>query len=373
MSNDTPLPAPRSALTSALPRAVSSTRPHPGAGRPPEATAGGSPAGAAPRVADLAALLGQINTLRATLQTDLTLAAAALDAGAPEVAAELVGDDVHAVADFQARSLAHLRALETVERAAASPWALPDSTVGQHGPVPPPGSATGADDAPHAEPGSRQGGTVRVLRRLLPGAPLVAAAAALLALFGGVSSTPTPPPTVSAVSAAAAASYELESLASRGASSEELVAAAANLNDELARMVADSGNSPETAQTALLLLQRSTVVLARSTRGRALDGVLADARLLEAVLRRALPPDVERSLAPVVDVLPSLRPNRPAPSARPSEATTRPTPEPQTAPSPAASPRPSVEPSPAAPSTNPSPDPESSSSFAPLIPGALPG
>ena len=39
-----------------------------------------------PRVADLSALLGEIDSLRTTLQADLSLAAAALDAGADQLA-----------------------------------------------------------------------------------------------------------------------------------------------------------------------------------------------------------------------------------------------------------------------------------------------
>ena len=58
----------------------------------------------APRVADLSALLGDIDALRLTLQTDLSLAAAALEEGAQDLAAELVDGDLTELRAFAARA-----------------------------------------------------------------------------------------------------------------------------------------------------------------------------------------------------------------------------------------------------------------------------
>lgn len=68
----------------------------------------GAAAPGPPRVADLSALLADLDALRTTLSTDLSLAASALDAQAPGLAGELVSGDLDALGAFEARSLEHL-------------------------------------------------------------------------------------------------------------------------------------------------------------------------------------------------------------------------------------------------------------------------
>lgn len=132
---------------------------------------------AAPRVADLSALLGELDALRTSLQTDLTLAAAALDAGAPDLAHELVAADADQLATVQESALLRLRDLDAVS----------DAPVGDA----PIRAAAGLDLPAAAEPGDAQPTTPSPAvqhrrrtargRRLLPAAVLASAAAATIA------------------------------------------------------------------------------------------------------------------------------------------------------------------------------------------------
>ncbi|MCW2779504.1 MAG: hypothetical protein JWN17_3229, partial [Frankiales bacterium] len=84
---------------------------------------GGRPG--APRVAALDALLREIDGIRSSLETDLTLAAGAVEAGAPGLAASLLSGDRSDLAAFQDRALGHLAALEAAVEAAAAPAPAP--------------------------------------------------------------------------------------------------------------------------------------------------------------------------------------------------------------------------------------------------------
>lgn len=310
-----------------------------------------------PRVADLSALLGEIDSLRTTLQADLSLAAAALDAGADQLAGELVDGDLLAMHDFEVRALAHL---QTMDQGTQAGLAAEQSVAA-------------------AAPAKR--------RRLLPAGPLLVAAAALVGFVVGVvperaASEPKP-----VMSSAAQASDALSRLARQGAPSEELRAAAEQLNDEVIELIAASEGSPATAFEALMLLQRSTDLLVNQGNQGSLRNVLATARRLSEQLRRALPPAVQRSHPPALTglVAPPAEQQQPPwrtepadePSSPRSQAAS-PAPAPSAEPSaePSAAPAPtepaSAEPTPAAPSS-PAPSADASNHDRPaVIAGELP-
>ena len=299
-----------------------------------------------PRIADLSFLLADIDQLRTILSTDLSLAAAALEAGAADVATQLVAGDLHELGSFEARALSHLASLEA-----------PASTVDQL-------------DLPLAR-----------RRRGLPAAPLVAAAAAAIGLFIGVvpdrigldpSTTPT---SAYAVSQASHQLAELAELAELGASTTELRVAAQQLNDKFADLVAGVKNDPVAAQQAWLLLRAGTQVLSEQADQGALSAVLARTRELERELRKVLPRTL-RTTAPGLPILPpERRSDTRAPNGQPAAATPRPsagssassTVKSSPSPSPTAAPAPTAGPSPT-PRRTPSP----SGSPAPRTPTAGP-
>lgn len=88
---------------------------------------------------------------------------------------------------------------------------------------------------------------------------------------------------------ASAASAQLSDLVTRGADASALRAAASQLDDQLARLVADSGNNPDATALAVLMLQRSARVLAASGQRAALGDVLERNRQLELQWRAGLP------------------------------------------------------------------------------------
>ena len=314
----------------------------------------GPPGDGPSRVPDLAALLQEIGELRTTLQTDLTLAAAALEAGADDLAGELVDSDLASVRTFASRATGHLDALAAQEQPAA-------------------------DVEPVVVLAPRR----RRRRLMLPAAPLVAAAAAVLGFVVGVVPEQAPTSPETRMTSAAMASWQLSRLADAGAPPEELRAAAEQLNDELAALVARAADDPAAAQQALLLLQTTEDVLSRQGAGGLLAGVLAEAQQLRARLQEALP--VVTTRRPVVrppapDPVPQLPVVVVAPREEPAQQPTQ-----QPAEQPAAEPAPSSAPSPAAPEQpqpQPQPTPEPSSSPAgepdrgPLVPDdddSLPG
>ena len=61
-----------------------------------------------PRVGALDALLREVDGLRLTHETDLTLAAAAVEAGAPESAVDIIDSDRDSLHTFESRALGHL-------------------------------------------------------------------------------------------------------------------------------------------------------------------------------------------------------------------------------------------------------------------------
>jgi hypothetical protein len=333
--DDSQVPAPRQP---ALPLF---RRPAPGTGSPTDLP--GEPE--TPRVPDLSELLADIDALRLTLQTDLTLAAAALEAGADQLAGELVDGDLSEVRAFSARADRHLAALAD-------------------------------DDAPAAPAEEPEVVPLRPRRRVLAAAPLVVAAAALLGFVAGVVPervTEQPPSTMTS---ATLASYELNRLVSEGATDEQLRRVAEELNDELAALVAQAANDPVAAQQAMSLLQQTTAVLASQGDSNVLRGVMAEARMLRERLREALPAVAQpaRPGRPVVRPVVPVLPREPEPEQR--RETTKKS-EPQSTPkaSPAPKPSPSTAPAPAAPEPEQSSEPRPSGSPRPGLPGPgdLPG
>lgn len=287
-----------------------------------------------PRVADLSALLGDIDALRLTLQTDLTLAAAALEADASDLAGELVDSDLHEVRAFGVRSAARLAALHA-------------------------GTGSPVDVEPvEAAPIPR--------RRVMSAAPLMAAAAALIGFVafvpdrGGIAGSPE-----TTMTSAAMAGYELTRLAQAGAPDEALRLAAEQLNDELAELIRQAQHDPAAAQQALMLLETTSEVLAGQGDSGVLRSVIAETQLLRARLRDALPLVAQgpaRVTRPLVRKVVPTAVSLPIVQQQPEKSREA---EPSTAPTPSASPKPTPTPSPSASAAQPSPTPSSSSSSAP--------
>lgn len=167
-----------------------------------------------PRVADLDALLGEIDGLRRTLETDLSCAAAATEAGALQVAIELLDADRAELGRFQRGALRHLRGIAARRRPR---------------------------------------------RLLLAAAPLTVAAALVGVVLTLPPDAPTPPPPP--VVAAAASYAELEGLVRAQAPAADVVAAAERLHLDVETLLAGSGADPGAAPAALGLLDAERDVL----------------------------------------------------------------------------------------------------------------
>ena len=288
-----------------------------------------------PRIADLDALLREVDGLRSSLRRDLGLAATAAEAGADDLAGWLLLNEDGRVRSFEERALAHLHNLE------ASEAVVEDE-------VEPPAAAVPAQ---------------RRMRRMMPAAPLVAACAAVFGFLVGVpaASTPSSPST----SNVALESYvKLTDLAMSGASDKSIKEAAEQFHEDLAPLVAAAAANPAAAQKAIALLQSERMVIAaQSGNSPALRAVLREADLLVARLRASLAPrkPVRRPLL-TVPVAPQQEENRrtsetkssPAPKASPS-ASPAPKPSPSASPAPKPSPSSTAKPSPSPSSDDPLP------------------
>ena len=291
----------------------------------------------APRVADLDALLRDLDALRLSVSTDLSLAAAALDAGSPEVAGSVIDSDRATLLAFERRALRHLERLTAQAEAAAAETAPAVLPV-----VPAPRKRS------------------RAARFLLPAGPLLAAAAAILGVLGGVvpSTAGTSPATAPASTSTAVASYaELTRLTLDGAHADEVRRAAEQLHDELESIVAQAGSDPVAAQEALALLESETLVLDSSADRDVLAQVIAEARAMVARLKAALPPAPRTPRAPAAPV--------PTPDVRVFEVPPAPDSGPPAPPSPEPSQSASSEPDPAPAPAEPTPAPEESAEPAP--------
>lgn len=300
----------------------------------PEAASG-------PRVPELSALLGEIDTLRLALSADLGLAASAVEVGAFDVARDVIRGGQHDVAGFSVRAEQLLAPREPAADGAA-----------------PAGAPVEAPAEPEVVPLAPR----RPARRLALLAPALTAAAALVGLLAGVVPSPGAPFSGgAAMTNAAHDSYaELWRLHDGGASSSRLAQAARDLHAEVARLVALAADDPASAEQALRLLELELALLDDPQHGGALGPERAASQRLLARLREAL------GRTPVDDVLAKAPPVRTAPAAVPPLVVV-PLPEaPVSAPelprlrsaesSPSSSPAPAGEPTPAPePASAPSP------------------
>ena len=273
-----------------------------------------------PRIADLDALLREVDDLRSSIRRDLSRAATAAEAGADDLAGWLLIQEDGAVRSFEERALAHLHDLEAAEATEAA-----------------------APVEPVVVPAPRR------RRRMMPAAPLVAACAAVF----GFLTIPTPAPSSDPhTSNVALESYaELTRLATGGASDSRITAAAHQFHADLAPLVAAAGTNPAAAEKAIALLQSERAVIAAGADDSpALLAVLRQADALVAKLRAGLPRRIVR--APLTVPAPQQEARRESPRPKASTA-------PKPSASPSASPKPSVSPKP---STSPKPSPSPSAS-----------
>ena len=252
-----------------------------------------------PRVEALEALLREVDGLRLTLETDLTLAAAAVESGIPKMASEILDNDRDALRRFEERALGHLAELDT-PAPRRSVWAQA-----------------------HA-------------------APIVAAAALVGVLAGVVPQVVNPSTDTPATTVAASDSLErLQQLAEQG-DTAQVRAASAELHRQLASVVANASADPVAAQTALMLLTYEQSAIVRSGDRKALEDVLRQSQALARAIVAQLPASA-RSAAPTMDPVHV--------AAEPSSSSS-----PKPKPSPSASPKPRTSSSSSAkPSPTPSP------------------
>jgi hypothetical protein len=282
-----------------------------------------------PRIADLDALLREVDALRGSLRRDLSLAATAAESGADDLASWLLLGKDGEVRAFEDRALAHLAALDAKDAAstAVEPVVLRSS---------------------------------RKLPRMLPAAPMVAAAAAVIGFLTGVvpgvgsSTVATPRTTNSAMQSYA----RLTQLAQAGASPSTLTHAAERFHAALAPIVATAASNPAAAEDAIALLQSERAVIAAEGDSPQLQAVLAQADALVRRLQATLPQHPLHR----VTVVPPVTYQEQRPSSAPrstASAKPAPSPSPSAKPSPKPSPSPSrtgrPQPSPSASDTGPFP------------------
>ncbi len=288
-----------------------------------------------PRIADLDALLRDVDQLRASLRRDLTLAATAAEAGETELARWLVSQD-QSVRTFESSALGRLDHLADQEQI----------------------------DQQEAVAGRRS-------RRMMTAAPFAAAAAFVFAFVGGVVPSSAPEPTNPRTTNVALASYEaFTQLALQGGSASDITAAAEKFHDDLGPLVDSPLTDPAAVNHAILLLQSErAVLLAGGDSSRELTQVLREAdrlvaRLRAGLSRRPLPVVAE----PIIPQPDRREPEHKASSPKPSTAAK---PSPRSSPSPSPSPKPSATASPSPKASEPSPEPTQGPGTSPTA-GPLP-
>jgi hypothetical protein len=274
-------------------------------------------------------LLRDVSTLRLTLDTDLTVAAAAAEADRVDVAAEIVDFDRHEIAAFSERATDRLRepAAHEAQPVAGSPRA-------------------------------------RIRHRVaLAAAPAMLAAAAFIAVVSINGSGTGNPANHAVVQPRLMASYSrLTELARSNKDPAALVAVGHELNDSLAQLIAAAAHDPAKARQALRILEAEQQVLTvHHPTGASV--LLAQARVLFRELQAAAPEVVG------VPEQPASRPSTAAaaPAPQPSLAVVAPTP---LLPTPAPAPTVSPTPSPAA--QSPTPEPSTGTSTVPPGPSPQP-
>ncbi len=261
-----------------------------------------------PRVGALDALLREVDSLRLTLETDLTLAAAAVESGAPGVAVDIIDSDRDGLRFFEKRALGHVADL--------------------------------------AQPAKRR---IRV-----PAAPFVAAAAVAGFLLGVVPHTtrPTTTDTISAQSASASANLATLEKAAQTGQTQAVIVAAQQLHGQILTVLTLAKTDPAAAQAALELLSKEQRALQSSGDAAALDQILADSRSLTRQLKTILNGVATKprlASPPTVPVVPSAAPHATS-SPQPSHS-------PSAKPKPSSTTKPSSSPSPSPSSGNGLPDP----------------
>lgn len=262
-----------------------------------------------PRVGALDALLRELDGLRLSLETDLALAASAVEAGAPDVASDIIDYEIAEVRAFEQRALGHLAELAAEPTAAHRWW------------------------------------------RRIPVAPFVAAAA-IVGLLVMAPHPYTSSPDVSATQASASESLaQLTMLAASGQTSEVRNAAEA-LHTQLQVLIERAKTDPEAAEQGLLLLIAEREVIAQSRDSHELTDVLAASNHLSNLILQAVR-ERTPSIRPTVPVIPTVAPTR-QPTAKPSpkikpqatpSAKPSPTSSPSVRPTTSSSPRPTTSPS----------------------------
>ena len=245
-----------------------------------------------PRVGSLDALLREVDSLRLTLETDLTMAASAVEAGAPQIAIDIIDADRRGLTTFEDRALDHLL------------------------------------DLSDAVPAPRSGS------RWQAAAPFVAAAAVVGFLVGGVP-TSTVPASVRDLRSASA-SNNLTRLTDAAAAGEtnNVLDAANDLHEQLEEVLAQAKTDPAAARAALVLLSAERAAIEQSTShdSPALRAVLAQSARLSSLIFQALPHSVRTTLptpaVPVIQPQPTPSPTaapkpKPSPSASPAPAPSR--------------------------------------------------
>lgn len=272
----------------------------------------------APRVASLDALLREVDGLRLTLETDLSLAAAAVESGHLRIAADIIDSDREGVLRFERAALRHLHDLEVAPVEA-------DVTVPLR---------------------SRVRSTL---------APILATAAALALAFGfAPQAFNQSPDGVDATTVAAQSRLDqLQGFAAQG-NTTQVRATAQALHAQLVDAIANASTDPEGAQQALLMLSYERDAITASGDGAALHDILVQSVALANRIRAALPAQIRKVVpqAPVVVVV--------APSSSP-KASSAPSPKTSASPTPTSSPSPKPSAS-TKPSSGPSPSPSSSDS-----------
>jgi hypothetical protein len=272
--------------------------------RPPELPVGRESAESVlpdlPRVGALDALLREVDSLRLTLETDLTLAAAAVESGAPQVALDIIDSDRDGLQGFEERALGHLADLARPKR-----------------------------------------------RLRVPAAPFIAAAAVAGFVLGVVPHTATPTQTDTRTVSSDSATESLNQLTTAASNGEtaQAVQAANKMHAQLLAVVAQAKTNPVAAQQALALLRAEQFVLSNASGGSAaLTQALVASRQLSSRILLVLTTAKPRVSAPAVVVAPSPRPAT-TPSPKPTtSSSTRPKPTSSASPKSAPSPTPSGSP-----------------------------
>jgi hypothetical protein len=280
-------------------------------------------------------LLGEVRELRLTFVTDLSMAAGAVEAGATDVAADILDADREELARFFRVADERLRELEL---AAHRNPAAADAAADADANVIPIGS------------GSR---TRRRIAVALPAVPLVGALTMAAAAAAGVlpvpgTSTSHSPAHHTTVSAAAenSALRQFESVVNSDPSAQQVIAAADKLHQQIVALIATSKGDPAQANAIAQLLQAERALLL-SKQPPGAQAVLAATRSLitqltshsKTVVTPAIVSPRPAYIGPTTSSSPKPSPS-PSKTAKPSPSPTHSSPAPSSSPSSSSSPGP---------------------------------